>query len=120
MEEKTQAPKNSAKTSTQITLIVATVLFVLSLGPWFICALMTIMFFDAPGSEKLILPYVAALYVWLYPVFGIVAYIASWICYAKDKFRIAFILVFEPLLYIVPFFLMYIFTIGGGVVSKQY
>ena len=118
MEETKQVAKKDPRKSAQVILIVATVLFVLSLGPWFIAALMTIFFFDAPGSTELVFPYIMAFYVWLYPVFGMAAYIISWICYKKDKFRIAFILLFEPLLYIVPIFLLYVFSIVAGVVSK--
>lgn len=96
---------------TRAVLIVTTAIFVLSLGPWLITALFSVMFFDAPGSTEMLFPWLMFCYVWLYPLFVIPPAIISWILHSQGKFRFAVMVGLTPLFYILPGILWFIISI---------
>lgn len=74
-----------------ITLIVLQVLQLLSLLPWLMIAGLAVMAFDAPGSEKMWQPWAFVLGIWSYPVWLLLAGIASWLLFIFRKYTAAVI-----------------------------
>ena len=54
-----------------------------SLAPWLVMVGLSVMAFDAPGSERLWGPWAFVLAVWSYPLWLIAAGVASWILIAR-------------------------------------
>ncbi len=69
-----------------ITLIVLQALQLLSLLPWLMIAALSFMAFDAPGSEKMWQPWTFVIGIWSYPVWLLLAGIASWMLFAFRHF----------------------------------
>lgn len=86
----------------KIILILSQCIYVLFLIVWLFFAMMTLMMFDAPGSEGntgLVLLYVL---IWLYPLGLLTGLIGSWIAYRKKKIRKALLLNAIPLIWLLP------------------
>lgn len=80
-----------------ITLIIATIVFALAVIPGIYAAMMSVMLFDAPGSEKN-LSVLAFFYSMVsFPVMCVLSN-AGWIFYAFKLFRTAIIISLSPLL----------------------
>lgn len=80
-----------------ITLIIATIFFSLAVIPAIYVAMMSVMLFDAPGSEKN--PSVLAFFYSIvsFPVMCVVSNV-SWIFYALKLYKAAIIVSLSPLL----------------------
>ncbi len=58
---------------------------VFSLGPWYFMAILAIMAFDAPGSERTVFPYLMAVPLWLYPVVALGCSVLAWAHYRRGE-----------------------------------
>lgn len=90
------AELNSGRRRTvQIILIVATVLYAVSLLPWAAVAMMSPMAFDAGYSREAAFLVSCVL---AYPVLVLIALVGGWLCYAKRKHTAARVFLLLPLL----------------------
>jgi hypothetical protein len=62
-------------------LVILQVVQVLSLVPWLLMAGLSFMAFDAPGSDKMWQPWAFVIAIWSYPVWLLLAGIASWLLF---------------------------------------
>ncbi|OBZ13752.1 hypothetical protein [Bacillus sp. FJAT-26390] len=92
------------------TLLISQILFGLFTFIWFFVALMSVMIFDSPGSEKLFWPVLLFIINWLYPVALILSIIVSWVLYRLDKMKTAITIAMVPLIWILPVFCIIIYA----------
>ena len=78
-----------------IFLIVATIVFGLSLLPAAMAVLMSPMAFDAGPSRE---AWTMAIIIWAYPVLVILGLLLAWILYASRSYRTAILCCLLPLL----------------------
>lgn len=71
--------------ATLATLLILQILQILSLAPWLIMAALSVMAFDAPGSEKMWQPWAFVLAMWSYPLWLLAAGAVSWILFARRR-----------------------------------
>lgn len=83
-------------------LICTQLLYLLALPAWFVMAAMSVMSFDAPGSEKKLGPWLFVSAIWLAPLFPLTCSVLSWIFYRQGHARRAAITTSIPLLAILP------------------
>ncbi len=69
-----------------ITLILAQLVQLLSLAPWLMMAGLAVMAFDAPGSERMWQPWAFVLAIWSYPLWLLLAAIASWVLFRFRRY----------------------------------
>jgi len=79
-----------------ITLIIATIVFALAVTPGIYAAMMSVMLFDAPGSEKNLSVLAFFYCIVSFPVMCVLSNV-SWIFYALKLFRTAIIVSLSPL-----------------------
>jgi hypothetical protein len=77
-------------------LVISQALSLLSLVPWCTIAALSVMVFDAPGSDQMIEPWLFVGTVWLYPLFPILCAIVAWVLYRKRRWRAATIVTSLP------------------------
>lgn len=88
---------------TLVILIAASVVFLLALIPGVYAAMMSVMMFDAPGSEEKI-SVVGFFYSMVsFPVLCVLSNI-SWLFYARKKNKLAVIAALSPLLSFIAIF----------------
>ncbi|MGZ4135924.1 MAG: hypothetical protein ACXVPC_12260 [Tumebacillaceae bacterium] len=84
------------------TLLIWQLLFVLFLLIWFFVSIASAMMFDAPGSEKSTGLWVLFYSIMAYPAGLVVGVLGSWICYARGKYRSAYVFNFIPAIWVIP------------------
>jgi hypothetical protein len=89
------APSPPRRRGTLVFLIVATIVFGLSLLPAAMFVLVSPMAFDSGESKE---AWTFVLAVWAYPVLVLVGLIAAWIFYAVRLYRTAVVFSLLPLL----------------------
>lgn len=98
------------KRRVKLGLIILQCVYVLFLAVWLFFALVSIMMFDAPGSEEntgLVLLFVM---IWLCPLGLIASVVGSWLAYRKEKLRLAMVLNGIPLLWVLPIAIFVIYA----------
>jgi hypothetical protein len=90
----TAEPSSGRRRTVQVVLIVATVLYAVSLLPWAAVAMMSPMAFDAGYSREAAFLVSCLL---AYPVLVLIALVGGWICYAKRKHTAAIVFFLLPL-----------------------
>ena len=96
MDTAQPAPTPSPRSrGVRIYLIVATILFGLSLLPAAMAVLMSPMAFDAGASRE---AWTMAIIIWAYPVLVILGLLLAWILYAARSYRAAIAASLLPLL----------------------
>jgi len=85
-------PVPAKKRGILITLIVLNFLQVASLPPWLLMAGLSVMAFDAPGSQNMWQPWAFVLAIWSYPLWLIAADVVAWMFYAFRKRIIALVI----------------------------
>lgn len=75
-----------------ITLAVLQGVQLLSLVPWLMMAGLSMMAFDAPGSDKMWQPWAFVLAIWSYPLWLLLAGIVSWMLFAFRRHVAAVVL----------------------------
>ena len=70
---------------TSIAFYVVQALTLCSLLPWLFLLFLTGFFFDAPGSQQELVPWLLAVPIWLYPIAVIASVAVSWMLFRKDK-----------------------------------
>jgi len=72
-----------------ITLLALQAVQLLSLLPWLLLAGISLMAFDAPGSEKTWQPWAIVLGIWSYPLWLLLTAIASWLLFVFHHYKSA-------------------------------
>ena len=90
------------KRTAKLVLIVAQFVYVLFLAVWLFFSLVSIMMFDAPGSEENTGLILLFMMIWMYPLGLIAGIVGSWLAYRKEKLRLAMMLNAIPLLWVLP------------------
>jgi ABC-type polysaccharide/polyol phosphate export permease len=92
-----------------LTMLISQILFGLFTIIWLFVAIMSVMMFDNPDSEKLFWPVLMFIVIWLYPVALIVSIIVSWVLYRFNKMKTAVTIAMVPLFWVLPLlgFLIY-------------
>ncbi len=90
------SPSGLANRRAFVWLVVSQTLSLLSLGPWCMVAALSVMVFDAPGSDKMLEPWLFVGTIWLYPLFPIVCSVAAWLLYWKRKWKPAVVITSLP------------------------
>ncbi len=85
-------------------------IYVLFLFVWFFFATVSIMMFDAPGSENNDRLVALFTLIWLYPIGLIVGVFGSWINYRKNRFTKALLFNSIPLIWLVPIVVVVIYA----------
>lgn len=75
-----------------ITLIILQVAQLASLIPWLMMAGLAVMAFDAPGSTENWQPWIFVLAIWSYPLWLLLAAIASWVLFAFGRYKTAVVI----------------------------
>ena len=100
MKHAQPAPTPSRPRGVLIYLIVATIVFGLSLLPAALAVMMSPMAFDAGQSRE---AWTLVILVWAYPVLVIAGLLAAWILYSFKAYRTAVAVSLLPLLDVVAF-----------------
>ena len=105
MEHAQPAPTPSRPRGVLIFLIVATIVFGLSLLPAAMAVMMSPMAFDAGQSRE---AWTLVVLVWAYPVLVIVGLVVAWILYAFKAYRTAIAFSLLPLLDVAAFAVLFV------------
>ncbi|EKD70349.1 MAG: hypothetical protein ACD_46C00560G0002 [uncultured bacterium] len=101
---------------TKNTIIVCNIIFGLLFLPSLFISAMSVMMFDAPGSENSFYTMLLFLSVISFPLLAIISIPISWIVYKFQKYNIAIIVALSPILSIVFFalswYLLYVMCNG--------
>lgn len=98
------------KRSAKLILIVTQCLYAIFLFAWLFFAMISIMMFDAPGSEENKGLVALFILIWLYPAGLAAAVAASWIAYRREKLRGAILYNLIPLLWVLPIMTMLVYA----------
>lgn len=85
----------------KIASIIINIIFILLLLPAAGVAMMSIMMFDAPGSESNKLTIFTATSLFTFPVTIIIVQIISWIFFASGNYKVAFWTALLPIIHII-------------------
>ena len=85
----------------RIYLIIASIVWFITIFPALFMAMFAPMLFDAPGSEDSNWTIAAAGGIVSYPLIAILAILLSWLFFVKKKHRVAFIVSLVPLVWII-------------------
>lgn len=84
------------------TLLFSQILYGLFVFVWLVFLGLSVMMFDAPGSEKDPTTLTIFFAILIYPVGLLGGIISSWVCYAQQKYKLAYWLNCIPLLWLIP------------------
>ena len=88
-----------------IFLVLTTVIFLGTGVLWVVPALLSVMMFDAPGSEQSRLTWMCVLSSMAYPPVCLVAVVCSWVLFKTSHHRSACVVALVPLLDVALFIL---------------
>ena len=105
MENAQPAPAPASRTrGVRIYLIIATIVFGLSLLPAALAVLVSPMAFDAGESRE---AWAFVITVWTYPVLVLLGLLGAWILYARRAYRAAIAFSLLPLLAVAAFAVLF-------------
>ena len=107
MLEQTHKTLDEIKKKTYFWLLIAQVIFVVSLPLWFYIAFVSLFLSDNPATQNE--AYVIIYSIWSYPLFIIAASILIWVFYNRKKFKTALLFVFMPIIPIVVTILLFFY-----------
>lgn len=84
------------------TLLFSQILYGVFVFVWLVFLGLSVMMFDAPGSEKDPTTLTIFFAILIYPVGLLGGIISSWVCYAQQKYKMAYWLNCIPLLWLIP------------------
>lgn len=92
----------------RLYLIIASIVWFLSLFPALVFAMFSPMMFDAPGSESNALTIALVTAIWGYPFVSVISMVLAWILFTKQKNSVSFLLSLLPPLWVILNILLWV------------